>query len=76
MINNLTNAIDIQVFKGNVYKQPPTKKAKKVITLDLDETIGSFSHLHILWNGIMRFYNKTNLNRESKDTMFFSLFDL
>lgn len=75
MINNLTNAMDIHIFKGNVYKQLP-KKVKKIITLDLDETIGSFSHLHILWNGIMRFYNKTNLNRESKDTLFFSLFDL
>ena len=66
---------DVALFKGLLFKNP-AKKGKKVITFDLDETIGSFSHLHILWNGIMRFFNKNGLTACDKDQMFFQLFDL
>lgn len=74
-MTNIKNEKDVVLFKGFVFKQPP-KKNKKVITLDLDETIGSFSHLHILWNGIMRFYNKNGLSENDKEQLFFQLFDL
>lgn len=74
-MTNIKNEKDVVLFKGFVFKQPP-KKNKKVITLDLDETIGSFSHLHILWNGIMRFYNKNGLSENDKEKLFFQLFDL
>ena len=75
MTNNIKNEKGIVLFKGLVFKQP-AKKNKKVITLDLDETIGSFSHLHILWNGIMRFFNKNGLSDSDKEEMFFQVFDL
>jgi len=66
------NEKDVNLFKGIIFKQTP-KKQKKIITFDLDETIGSFAHLHILWKGIMRFSNKRG---EEKDQIFFKLFDL
>ena len=74
-MTNMKNEKDVVLFKGVVFKQQ-VKKSKKVITFDLDETIGSFSHLHILWKGIMRFNNKTGMSDNDKYQLFFQLFDL
>ncbi len=59
---------DIETFIGLVYEKKQRKKVPKVVALDLDETIGSFSHLHILWNGIIK--NQLNKDFTSKDTFF------
>tara|TARA_Y100000816_G_C26098794_1_gene581946 strand:+ start:1467 stop:2330 length:864 start_codon:yes stop_codon:yes gene_type:complete len=64
---------DIETFIGLVYEKKQRKKVPKVVALDLDETIGSFSHLHILWNGIIK--NQLNKDFTSKDT-FFKIFDI
>ena len=56
-MTSIKNEKDINVYKGVIFKQAP-KKQKKIITVDLDETLGSFSHLHILWKGIMRLSGK------------------
>ena len=45
---------DVQTYIGLVYERKHRRKVQKVVALDLDETIGSFSHLHILWNGISK----------------------
>lgn len=45
----------VKIFKGNAYtKSSPlyAKSVQKIITFDLDETLGSFGDLYILWKGI------------------------
>lgn len=44
----------IQIYKGECYEKKYIKKYQKVITFDLDETLGSFYHLSILWRGLKR----------------------
>lgn len=46
----------------NIFKNKPLKSssAPKVIVFDLDETLGSFSHLEILWNTLL-LYNQNNI---------------
>ena len=53
---------DIQTYVGVVYERKTRRKVQKVVALDLDETIGSFSHLHILWNGILRAQKNNSLS--------------
>jgi len=65
---------NIAVYNGLIYSKKHIKH-KKVITFDLDETIGSFAHLHILWKGVLRFIDKKNKNK-NKNEMFSQLFDL
>jgi hypothetical protein len=52
---------DIQVYKGMAFVKPYKKikpQSKKVITFDLDETLGSFGELYILWEAITDYYKK------------------
>ena len=44
----------IKIYKGECYEKKYIKKYQKVITFDLDETLGSFYHLSILWSGLKR----------------------
>lgn len=44
----------LQVYKGECYNKKYIKKYQKVITFDLDETLGSFFHLSILWYGLKK----------------------
>ncbi len=64
---------DVQTYIGLVYERKHRRKVQKVVALDLDETIGSFSHLHILWNGISKAQKNNSL--QSIDH-FFQVFDL
>ena len=64
---------DIQTYVGVVYERKTRRKLQKVVALDLDETIGSFSHLHILWNGILRAQKNNSLSTVQH---FFKVFDL
>jgi hypothetical protein len=42
-----------KVFKGNTFtKSPSSSKSSKNITFDLDETLGSFGELYLLWRKI------------------------
>jgi hypothetical protein len=66
MINNKY----INVFKNNPYTIQ--KNNDKVIVFDLDETLGSFTDLEIIWNTILLFNNK-QLNTEHG---FYYLLDL
>ena len=47
----------------NIFKNKPLKSlsVSKVIVFDLDETLGSFSHLEILWNTLL-LYNQNNIH--------------
>lgn len=42
----------VEVYKGLYYDDSTSKNCKKVIVFDLDETLGSFVDLDILWNSI------------------------
>lgn len=46
----------------NIFKNKPLKSSSvpKVIVFDLDETLGSFAHLEILWNTLL-LYNQNNI---------------
>jgi len=46
----------------NIFKNKPLKcsSVPKVIVFDLDETLGSFAHLEILWNTLL-LYNQNNI---------------
>lgn len=63
----------LQVYKGNYYrgkynlgwvKKPPEvvhyKLPEKVIVFDLDETLGSFGDLYLLWTGVKHLHPKFN----------------
>lgn len=46
----------IQIYKGDQFVSSGIKPSKKkVIVFDLDETIGSFADLEILWNSLGEF---------------------
>ncbi len=47
--------MSVKIYKGEQYhtaRTTPIKNKKKVIVFDLDETIGSFSDLEILWSSL------------------------
>jgi uncharacterized membrane protein len=46
----------IQIYKGNSFLKS-NKKSKKVIAFDLDETLGSFADLELLWKLICKIPN-------------------
>jgi hypothetical protein len=48
---------NIQVYKGKSFIKPSNSisNSSKVIVFDLDETIGSFGDLDILWRGLLEY---------------------
>lgn len=69
----------IDIYKGKAfmmsYKKKTREQSKKVITFDLDETLGSFGELYILWEAITEYYNMTE-QLHDMDTIFCKLLDL
>jgi len=57
LYNNMSG---IHIYKGKAFIMSYIKKnkelSKKVITFDLDETLGSFGELYILWKAISDYY--------------------
>jgi hypothetical protein len=56
--------MSVQIYKGELFhpsRSSQTKNRKKVIVFDLDETIGSFADLEILWTalGELNFFAQT-----------------
>jgi hypothetical protein len=48
--NDKNNTDDIvEIYKGDYFAKPKRTRAKKVVVFDLDETLGSFVDLEILW---------------------------
>jgi hypothetical protein len=50
-----------KIYKGKNFSKPKYKKVPKVIAFDLDETLGSFMDLEILWNLLVSI--NSNLNQ-------------
>ena len=60
----------IKIYKGKAFSyrdKTPSKKNKKVIVFDLDETIGSFGELYILWNILQNYGGNYHLFDELLD---------
>ena len=50
----------VEIYKGDYFNSNKSRNCKKVIVFDLDETLGSFVDLDILWNTIQFVCNKDN----------------
>jgi len=58
----------IEIYKGKYFSKHKKSRAKKVVVFDLDETLGSFVDLEILWSLIKR-YNKKSLFIDFNDIL-------
>lgn len=65
-MENVSTSNYIEIFKG---RDITALKSQKVIVFDLDETLGSFSDLNILWNKI---FNKINICENDNDQEIFN----
>ena len=73
------NAKYIQLYKGEYIKQLSNNNKlikPKVIVFDLDETIGSFYDLELLWRGLHIYKNKNNFIFYNTQENFNKLLDL
>ena len=73
----------IQLYKGEYIKQSSNtsnnkliKLKPKVIVFDLDETIGSFYDLELLWRGLHIYKNKNDYVFDNTQENFNKLLDL
>ena len=74
-MSRLVTKDDVQIYKGKYYL-PWFKKdevihfstPKKVVVLDLDETLGSFADLYIIWCGIQHAWPSCNYFEELLET--------
>lgn len=58
----------IEIYKGKYFAKHKKSRAKKTVVFDLDETLGSFVDLEILWSLIKR-YNKKSLFIDFNDIL-------
>jgi hypothetical protein len=68
----------LQIYKGKCFNKQYIKKYIKAIVFDLDETLGSFADLYILWCGLnkIRAIPLDNDNIETQQKEFNLLLDL
>ena len=52
----------IEIYKGKYFSKYKKSRAKKVMVFDLDETLGSFVDLEILWSLIERYTKSFHIN--------------
>lgn len=73
----MSNDIPFIVYKGKGLVRTKTKRiSNKVFVFDLDETIGSFSELYILFKSIQYIQSLTNvILYDSTETLLFQLLD-
>jgi hypothetical protein len=68
----------IHIYKGKSFMMSSKKnkiQSEKVITFDLDETLGSFGELYILWQAITEYYKKVE-KLHDMNSIFYTLLDL
>ena len=58
MSHNTTNRSLIKIFKGAHIKKKHNRTFPRAVVFDLDETLGSFSDLHTLWEALQEKTNK------------------
>jgi hypothetical protein len=52
----------VEIFKGEYFAKPKRSRAKKVVVFDLDETLGSFVDLEILWRLLDHYKDNTSID--------------
>ncbi len=62
----------LKIYKGSCFTKKYIKKYQKIIAFDLDETLGSFADLNILWCGLQKITKKS----ESEQNNFNHILDL
>lgn len=67
------NDQNLTVYKNNYFSRPQLTPSPKIIVFDLDETLGSFFLLNILWCGLNQIRNNNNFFEQ---TEFNQLLDL
>jgi hypothetical protein len=55
----------IEIYKGDYYSKHKKIRAKRVVVFDLDETLGSFVDLEILWELIVRYKHHLSIEFDS-----------
>ena len=55
----------IEIYKGTYYSKHKKTRAKRVVVFDLDETLGSFVDLEILWELIVRYKHHLSIEFDS-----------
>jgi hypothetical protein len=68
----------IHIYKGKSFMMSYRKnkiQSEKVITFDLDETLGSFGELYILWQAVTEYYQNIE-QLHNMDNIFYKLLDL
>jgi len=50
----------LKIYKGSCFTKKYIKKYQKMIAFDLDETLGSFADLNILWCGLQKITKKSD----------------
>jgi hypothetical protein len=63
----------LQVYKGGCYNKKYQKRYQKIIVFDLDETLGSFGDLYILWSGINNIHT---FDKDKIQSAFNSIIDI
>ena len=61
----LENNDMIEIYKGNYYSKHKKIRVKRVVVFDLDETLGSFVDLEILWELIIRYKHHLSIEFDS-----------
>lgn len=59
-IHILDDSECIEIYKGSFFHSNKSRNIKKVIVFDLDETLGSFAEMNILWTTIQFIMNDKN----------------
>ena len=57
-MNSDDDITHMEIYKGNYYNKKRNRSSGRVIAFDLDETLGSFSDLEILWSSLQHFTKK------------------
>ena len=76
MSNKILSKDDLKIFKGKSYlpwfpsprKKGSPQNPKKVVVFDLDETLGSFADLYILWCGVRQVWPMCDRFNDLLDT--------
>jgi len=76
MFSSKNDYKQLQIYKGKCFQKQYIKKYIKAFVFDLDETLGSFADLYVLWNGINKVRKEPLFTMEEQQSEFNKLLDL
>lgn len=60
----------LKIYKGSCFAKKYIKKYQKIIAFDLDETLGSFADLNILWYALQKITKKSDTEQDNFNKIF------